>query len=76
MSRRVGQNGNVFVKPNCKLGRCDHKKSLCPKYGRYWVDVPGQHERVRKVISLGEVTQTTAERSLRDHIRKVGKGRS
>ena len=72
MNRRVGQNGSVFVKPNCKLGRCDHKKSLCPKYGRYWVDVPGQHERVRKVISLGEVTQTTAERSLREHIQKVG----
>jgi integrase len=33
------------------------------------VDVPGQHDRVRKVISLGEVTQTRAERNLRDHIR-------
>src|ERR1700747_3523685 len=41
MSRRVGQNGNVFVKPNCKLGRCDHRKGLCPKYGRYWMDQPG-----------------------------------
>lgn len=71
MNRRVGQNGNVFVKPKCKRGRCNHRKGLCPKYGRYWVDVPGQHERVRKVISLGEVTQTRAERNLRDHIRNT-----
>ena len=71
MSRRVGQNGNVFVKPKCKNGRCNHKKSLCPKYGRYWVDEPGQHERLRKVISLGEVTQTMAERKLRDYIRET-----
>src|SRR4030095_14719984 len=70
MSRRVGQNGNVFVKPNCKNERCNHKKGLCPKYGRYWVDQPGQHERLRKVISFGEVTQTMAERKLRDHIRE------
>ena len=71
MSRRVGQNGNVFVKPNCKNGRCYHKKGLCPKYGRYWVDQLGQHERLRKVISFGEVTQTMAERKLRDHIRET-----
>jgi len=71
MSRRVGQNGNVFVKPNCKNERCNHKKGLCPKYGRYWVDQPGQHERLRKVISFGEVTQTMAERKLRDHIRET-----
>jgi integrase len=71
MSRRVGQNGNVFVKSNCKLGRCDHRKSLCPKYGRYWKDQPGQHERLRIVVSLGSVTQTVAERNLRDHIRKT-----
>ena len=71
MSRRIGQNGNVFVKPKCKNGRCNHKKGLCPKYGRYWVDQPGQHERLRKVISLGEVTQTMAERKLRDYIRET-----
>lgn len=71
MSRRIGQNGNVFVKPKCKTGRCNHKKGLCPKYGRYWVDQPGQHERLRKVISLGEVTQTMAERKLRDYIRET-----
>jgi len=71
MSRRVGQNGNVFVKPKCRNGRCNHKKGLCPKYGRYWVDQPGEHERLRKVISLGEVTQTMAERKLRDYIRET-----
>ncbi len=71
MSRRVGQNGNVFVKSNCKIGRCNHRKSLCPKYGRYWKDQPGQHERLRVVFSLGSVTQTVAERNLRDHIRKT-----
>jgi len=71
MSRRVGQNGNVFVKSKCKLRRCDHQKGLCPKYGRYWKDQPGQHERLRVVISLGSVTQTVAERNLRDHIRKT-----
>jgi integrase len=70
MSRRVGQNGNVFVKSNCKLRRCDHSKGLCPKYGRYWKDQPGQHQRLRVVVSLGSVSQTTAERNLREHIRK------
>ena len=69
MSRRVGQNGNVFVKPNCKLGRCDHRKLLCPKYGRYWKDQPGKHERLRVVVSLGNVTKTVAEQNLRKHIR-------
>jgi hypothetical protein len=44
-------------------------KKVCVRNGRYWVDQPGQHERLRKVISVGEVTQTMAERKLRDHIR-------
>jgi integrase len=69
MSRRVGQNGNVFVKSNCKLGRCDHRKLLCPKYGRYWKDEPGKHERLRVVVSLWNVTKTVAEQTLRKHIR-------
>jgi hypothetical protein len=42
-----------------------------PKYGRYWKDQPGQHERLRVVVSLGNVTQTVAERNLRDHIRQT-----
>ncbi len=68
MSRRVGQNGNVFVKPNCKRGRCNHRKGLCPKYGRYWIDVQGQLERQRVRIRFGQVTHTAAERMLRKHI--------
>jgi hypothetical protein len=71
MSRRVGQNGNVFVKSNCKLGRCEHPKSLCPKCGRYWKDQPGQHERLRVVISLGSITKSAAERKLREHIQRT-----
>jgi integrase len=35
------------------------------------VDQPGQHERLRRVISFGEVTQTMAEHKLRDHIRET-----
>jgi integrase len=70
MSRRIGQNGSVFVKQNCKLRRCDHQRGLCPKYGRYWKDQPGQHGRLRVVVSLGIVSQTTAERNLREHIHK------
>ena len=54
--------------------RCNHKKGLCPKYGRYWVDQSGEHERLREVISLGEVTQTMAERKLRDYIRETQVG--
>src|SRR5258708_21055231 len=62
MSRRVGQNGEVFVKQLCKKGRCTHPKGFCPKYGRYWKDVPGQHARQRFSVSFGKVTRTVAER--------------
>jgi len=71
MARRVGQNGNVFVKRNCKLGRCIHQKNLCPKYGRYWKDQAGQYERLRVVVSLGKVTKTVAERKLREQIQRT-----
>lgn len=71
MNRRVGQNGSVFVKSNCKLGRCEHPRALCPKYGRYWKDVPGQHERVRVVIPFGKVTKSVAQRKLREHIQST-----
>jgi integrase len=71
MNRRVGQNGSVFVKTDCKLRRCKHQKNLCPKYGRYWKDVIGQHERERVVIPFGPVTKTVAERKLREHIQKT-----
>ena len=72
LSRRIGQNGSVFVKSTCKEGRCNHSKSACPKYGRFWKDVPGQHERIRVVIPFGAVTQSVAERKLREHIQSIG----
>jgi integrase len=70
MNRRVGQNGNVFVKAACKAGNCGH--SVCLKYGRAWIDVPGQAERKRVCFSLGPVTQTVAERELRKKIIALG----
>ena len=72
MSRRVGQNGEVFVKQLCKKGGCTHPKGFCPKYGRYWKDVPGQHTRQRFSVSFGKVTRTEAERKLREHIIATG----
>lgn len=72
MSRRSGQNGEVFVKSACKNGECKHPKGYCPKYGRFWQDVPGQVERERICVPLGKVTQTTAERNLRTHISSLG----
>src|SRR6266849_1035284 len=72
MSRRVGQNGEVFVKQLCKKGGCVHPKGFCPKYGRYWKDVPGQHARQRLSVSFGKITWTSAERKLRDHIIATG----
>ena len=72
MSRRIGQNGEVFVKQLCKKGGCTHPKGLCPKYGRYWKDVPGQHERQRVSVSFGKVSWTVAERKLREHIIATG----
>jgi integrase len=35
-------------------------------------DQPGHQERLRVLISLGEITQTVAERNLREHILKTG----
>src|SRR6266852_9284074 len=72
MSRRVGQNGEVFVKQLCKKGGGIHPKGFCPKYGRYWKDVPGQHARQRLSVSFGKVTWTSAERKLREHIIATG----
>src|SRR5260370_38940339 len=72
MSRRVGQNGEVFVKQLCKKGGCTHPKGFCPKYGRYWKDVPGQHARQRFSVSFGKVTRTVAERKLRKNIIATG----
>jgi integrase len=72
MNRRVGQNGEVFVKQLCKKGGCAHPKGFCPKYGRYWKDVLGQHTRQRLSVSFGRVTWTVAARKLREHILATG----
>src|SRR5713226_7932046 len=72
MNRRVGQNGEVFVKQLCKKGGCTHPKGFCPKYGRYWKDIPGQHARQRFSVSRGKVTSTLAERKLRERTLATG----
>src|ERR1700676_2984072 len=65
LSRRRGQNGNVF----------QHYKPwnpAAPAYGRYWRDVPGAR-RKREIVALGIcATLSTARRKLRDHIEKEG----
>ncbi len=65
LSRRRGQNGNVF----------QHYKPwnpAAPAYGRYWKDVPGA-KRKREVVALGVCsTLSTARRKLRDNIDKEG----
>jgi len=71
LSRRIGQNGEVFLKTKCQRKLCNHN-NRCPRYGRYWKDVPGQQARVRVVIPLGIVNRSVAIRSLRAHIESQG----
>jgi len=65
LSRRVGQKGNVF----------QHSKPWSPvepAYGRFWVDVSGEH-RQRKTVSLGVCrTRSIAKQKLREHIDSTG----
>jgi integrase len=65
LSRRVGQKGNVF----------QHSKPwnpVEPAYGRFWVDVSGEH-RQRKTVSLGPCrTRSIAKQKLREHIDSTG----
>src|SRR5258705_469906 len=72
MEPPVGQNGEAFGEQLCKKGGRGHRKGFCPKYGRYWKDVPGQHARQRFSVSFGKVTRTEAERKLREHIIATG----
>jgi hypothetical protein len=60
----------VFQKGDRIKGVCQHK--VCPWYGRFWKDLPGQVKRERICIPLGNVTKTAAERSLRQHIIDAG----
>src|SRR5580704_1563450 len=62
MSKRSGQAGQVFLRNDRWVGR-------------FYVDVPGQVERVRKAIVLGmrkELTKPQAKNKLRDLICEVG----
>jgi integrase len=65
LSRRIGQKGNVF----------QHSKPWNPAepaYGRFWVDVSGEH-RQRKTVSLGPCrTRSIAKQKLREHIDSTG----
>jgi hypothetical protein len=64
LSRRTGQAGTVFQ--HCKT--CD---PTAPSYGKFWADVPGSPERVRRTIPLGVCrTKTVARQRLRDYIQR------
>jgi len=62
MARRSGQSGTVVIKGDWY-------------YGRFYVDVPGQEERVRKSVAIGPVKETTkpqAKRKLQDLLHEMG----
>lgn len=64
MSRRVGQNGNVFQ-------HCKKWNPTAPAYGRYWTDTP--NGRGRRTVTLGPCrTRTIARQKLRTHIEAEG----
>lgn len=65
LSRRIGQRGNVFQ--HCKPWNPNESA-----YGRFWVDVPGEH-RQRKTVSLGVCrTHSIAKQKLREYIDCAG----
>ncbi len=68
MSRRIGQDGNVFQR-----GFASEWNPKATAFGRYWVDVPGCDERKRRVVSLGACpSRSIAKRKLREHIEREG----
>ena len=72
LSRRIGQNGNVFQRGFTKLWNPEAQA-----YGRYWVDIPGCEDRKRRTVVLGFCSsRTTAKRKLREHIEREGINRS
>jgi integrase len=68
LARRTGQLGNVYQPA--------HPGGWTPKapcYGRFWADIPGNPERVRRTVSLGVcATKTIARQRLRDYIQREG----
>jgi hypothetical protein len=68
LSRRVGQNGNVFQRSFTKMWN-----PAAQAYGRYWIDVPGCEDRKRRTVALGFCSsRSTAKRKLREHIEREG----
>jgi integrase len=68
LSRRVGQNGNVFQR-----GFTKSWNPAATAYGRYWIDVPGVPERKRRTVVLGVCSsRSTARWKLRAHIEREG----
>lgn len=64
LSRRVGQNGNVFQ-------HCKPWNSAQPTYGRFWIDTPDG--RKRRTVTLGICrTKTVARCKLREFIEREG----
>jgi integrase len=68
MSRRTGQDGNVFQR-----GFAGGWNPSATAFGRYWIDVPGCDDRKRRVVSLGVCpSRSIAKRKLREHIEREG----
>jgi integrase len=68
MTRRIGQDGNVFQR-----GFTSEWNPKAPAYGRYWIDVPGFEERRRRTVSLGVcASRSIARRKLREQIEREG----
>src|SRR5216683_2774924 len=65
LSRRTGQNGNVF-----QTARTTWDPNAS-SFGRYWIDAP--NGRKRRTIALGTCrTRTVAKQKLREHIAANG----
>jgi integrase len=53
--------------------RCKTWDPTAPCYGKFWADVPGSPERIRRTIPLGVCrTKTVARQRLRDYIEREG----
>src|SRR5260370_4542213 len=64
LSRRTGQSGTVF----------QHSKTWEPRapcYGKFWTDVPGSSQRIRRTVALGVCcTKSMARQRLREHLER------